>query len=77
MKRNLILMAGAAALAALVACTEEPQTRESGAVRDVAAFKGTGMPFTAPGWQQGDKVSWEQQLKTRLQNGQNDYTKVN
>ena len=35
------------------------------------------MPFTAPGWKPGDKVSWEQQLKTRTQNGQNDYAKVN
>ena len=77
MKHTLIVMAGVAALAALAGCTEKPQTRESGAVQDTAAFQGTGMPFTAPGWKPGDKVSWEQHLKTRLQNGQNDYTKVN
>jgi hypothetical protein len=74
MKHELIL---AAAVMALAACTEKPQTRESGVVVDTPAFQGTGMPFTAPGWKAGDKVSWEQHLKTRTQNGQNDYTRVN
>ena len=35
------------------------------------------MPFAAPGWKQGDKASWEQHMKVRTQNGQNDYTQVN
>jgi len=74
MKQILIL---AAAVAALAGCSENKQTIHSGNRPDTAAFEGTGMPFAAPGWKQGDKVSWEQQLKTRLQNGQNDYTKVN
>ncbi|HEX9721229.1 MAG TPA: hypothetical protein VGA59_16035 [Ramlibacter sp.] len=79
MKRKLIL---AAAVVALAACTDKPQTLESGvrataAGPDSAAFQGTGMPFAAPGWKPGDKVSWEQHLKTRTQNGQNDYTRVN
>jgi len=30
-----------------------------------------------PGWKAGDKTSWEQHLKTRAQQGQNEYTKVN
>jgi hypothetical protein len=74
MKQILVLIAAAAALAA---CTEQPQTLNSGNRPDAAAFQGTGTPFAAPGWKQGDKVSWEQHLKTRTQNGQNDYTKVN
>jgi hypothetical protein len=79
MKNNLIL---AVAVLALAACTEKPQNLESGvrataAGSDSAAFQGTGMPFAAPGWKQGDKVSWEQHLKTRTQNGQNDYARVN
>lgn len=73
MKRSLILIA---TLAALAACTEKPQTLSSGVRQDAAAFQGTGMAFTVPGWKPGDKTSWEQQLKTRTQN-QNDYTKVN
>jgi membrane-bound lytic murein transglycosylase B len=33
--------------------------------------------FTAPGWKAGDKVAWEQHLKARMQNSQNDYSKIN
>lgn len=74
MKHNLILVA---AVLALAACSEKPQTlNSSGTKVDTAAFQGTGMAFAVPGWKQGDKTSWEQQLKTRTQN-QNDYTKVN
>jgi hypothetical protein len=60
----------------LAACTERPQTISSGSGADAAAFQGTGMPFAVPGWKQGDKGSWEQQLKVRTQMGQNDYNKV-
>ncbi len=72
MMRALTLIAGALLL---VACTEKPQT--AGGVRgDSAPFQGTGTPYSVQGWKQGDKASWEQQLKTRTQN-QNDYTRVN
>ena len=74
MKQILILIT---AVAALAACTEQPQTINGGNRPDTAAFQGTGMAFTAPGWKQGDRNSWEQHLKTRAQNGQNDYAKVN
>lgn len=70
-----ILIASAAVLA-LAACTETPQTA-TGIKSDAAAFEGTGMPFVATGWKPGDRTSWEQQLKTRTQQGQNDYAKVN
>ena len=63
-------------LAALAACGEKPQT--AGGVRhDTASFQGTGMAYTAPGWKPGDRGSWEQQIKTRAQQGQNEYAKVN
>lgn len=74
MKHGLIFMA---ALTALAACTEKPQTlNSSGTKVDAPEFQGTGMAFTVPGWKPGDKTSWEQGLKTRTQN-QNEYTKVN
>lgn len=66
----------AAALLALAACGEVDQSR-TGVRTDTAAFQGTNMPYTAQGWKPGDKTSWEQQLKTRTQQGQNDYAKVN
>ena len=77
MKRILVIAAAVAAVAALGACTERPQTLDSGVKVDTQSFQGTGMPYAAPGWKQGDKVSWEQHLKVRTQNGQNDYTRVN
>jgi hypothetical protein len=70
------ILTASAALLALAACTETPQTA-TGIKSDTAAFQGTGMPFTAAGWKPGDRTSWEQQLKTRTQQGQNDYAKVN
>ena len=61
---------------ALAACSEKPQ--ELGAVKqDAPAYQGTGMAFSVPNWKQGDKGSWEEQMKTRTQMGQNDYNKVN
>lgn len=74
MRRTLTIMACTALLAA---CGEKPQTLGSGGKQDAAAFQGTGTPFAVPGWKAGDKTSWEQQLKTRAQSGQNDYNKVN
>jgi hypothetical protein len=36
-----------------------------------------GTAFTASGWKVGDKNTWQQHLKVRTQNGQNDYTRDN
>ena len=63
--------------AALAACTEQPQTLQSGHTPDAAAFQGPASQFTAAGWKPGEKTSWEQALKTRTFNGQNEYTRVN
>jgi len=63
-------------LVALVACGERPQTASSGK-NDVASFKGADNQFVAPGWKAGDKTSWEQGLKARMQRTQNEYSKTN
>ena len=68
------LFLGAAVL--LAGCGEQPQTA-TGVKSDAAPFQGTGKPFVSGGWKAGDRNSWEQHLKTRLQQGQNDYAKVN
>ncbi|MDO8769320.1 MAG: hypothetical protein Q7K57_11585 [Burkholderiaceae bacterium] len=60
----------------LVACGDKPQSLGT-PKQDTAPYVGTGSGFTASGWKQGDKTSWEQHLKARMQNGQNDYSKVN
>jgi hypothetical protein len=78
MKHLATLVSAMAALAAftvLTACGEKPQTL-GGVKSDTAAFQGTDNAFAAPGWTQGDKASWEQGLKARMQNSQNEYTKT-
>lgn len=72
--KHLVLLAMAVAL--LAACGEKPQTLGS-PKSDSPAYAGTGSAFTAPGWKAGDKTAWEQHLKARQQNSQNDYSKMN
>lgn len=76
MIRAILLTVAGAAL--LTACGEDPQVANRTG-QDTASFQGTGKqpPYMASGWKAGDKTSWEQQLKTRTQMGQNDYVKVN
>jgi hypothetical protein len=70
-----VLLGGA--VLALSACGDKEQTLGSNIKQDATPYSGTGKPYAAPGWKAGDKVSWEQQLRTRAQNGQNDYTRTN
>ncbi|MBS0453583.1 MAG: hypothetical protein JSS14_19985 [Proteobacteria bacterium] len=74
------------ALALLAGCGEKPQTNAQGVKHDAAPWSGTtangeqkdggGTAFTAPGWKVGDKAAWEAQIKTRGQNGQNEYNRM-
>ncbi|MGV3569128.1 MAG: hypothetical protein ACO1PB_00920 [Ramlibacter sp.] len=68
----LLVAAGALALAG---CAEKEQTA-SGIKSDSAPFQGTNRPYVAAGWKPGDKASWEQALKVRTVQGQNEYVKV-
>ena len=75
-KLSMLLLAMMAAMT-LSACADREQTAATPS-KDAAPYEGTGVAtFTAPGWKAGDKTAWEQQLKTRMQNGQNEYNKVN
>ena len=75
--RSLQILAFVAIAVLLAACAEREQTA-NGIKSDAAAFNGTNRqpPFMAAGWKQGDRGAWEQQLKVRTVNGQNDYDKV-
>ena len=77
MKRLTTAAWAALALAMISACGDKPQEMGGGVRQDTPAFNGTGSPFVASGWKPGDKTSWEQHLKARLQNSQNDYSKAN
>ncbi len=74
MKRiSLILLSGVSVMA-LTACGEKAQGL--GTKNDATAFSGVTNAFVAPGWQAGDKNSWEQHLRVRAQYGQNDNTRA-
>jgi hypothetical protein len=73
MKKIIVIFCAALLL---VACKEKLQTIGSNSRVDAAPYQG-GSAFTVPGWQQGDKTSWESEMKARTQMGQNDYNKVN
>jgi len=76
MKRAGKLLAGMVVFAGLVACGEKPQTLGVNK-SDISAYQGAQNQFVAPGWKVGDKTSWEQGLKTRAKNSQNEYSKTN
>jgi hypothetical protein len=72
-KTTLIMLSATA----LMACGDRQQTAATPS-KDAAPYSGTGVAsFTAPGWKAGDKVAWEQQLKARMLNSQDDYSKSN
>lgn len=75
MKHTLWVTGCLAAFVALAACTEKPQV--AGAkVESTPAYAGTGVgPYTAAGWKPGDATSWEEQMRTRTQSGQNEYVR--
>jgi predicted small lipoprotein YifL len=77
-KRLTLSVAIAAALLALAACGEKPQEMNAAGVKnDSAPYQGVGSSqYTSTAWKPGDKTSWEQELKTRAQYGQNDYTRM-
>lgn len=73
--KNIALML--ISVVALIACGDRQQTAETPS-KDAAPYSGTGVAsFTTSGWKAGDKTSWEQQLKARMQNSQNEYSKTN
>ena len=59
----------------IVGCGEKPQTL-GGIKGDVAPYQGADSKFAAPGWKAGDQSSWEQALKARARNTQNEYSKM-
>lgn len=70
-----VLLISVLALTGLVACGEKPQTGV-GVKSDVAAFQGGEAKWVNSGWKVGDKTSWEQGLKARAANTQNEYSKT-
>lgn len=77
MMRFLTIALSLAVLTSLTACGDKPQTLGT-PKKDTTTYSGTGVTaFTASGWKTGDKTSWEQHLKARMLNSQNEYSKIN
>lgn len=77
MMRFSVIALSVSVLVGLSACGDKPQTLGT-PKQDATPFSGTGVAaFTDSGWKSGDKASWEQHLKARMQNSQNDYSKAN
>ena len=75
--RLVLAVSAVLVLAGLAGCGEKPQAIGDAGNKDEPAFKGSGTPYVAAGWQPGDKASWEQHLRSRMQLGQNDYSRAN
>ena len=75
MMRVALLMSSVVAALCLSACGDRPQSA-GGVKGDVAPYQGADNKYAAPGWKAGDKNSWEQALKVRTQNIQNEYTRT-
>jgi hypothetical protein len=76
--RALVFGAAGASILSLAACGERAQTLDASARRPDAApwsvSDAANPAFTAPGWKNGDKTAWEEQLRKRNQ-AQNDYAR--
>ena len=78
MKRFTLISLALVAAAGLSACGDAPQEiTGQGVKQDGAPYTGVGQSqYVQTGWTTGDKTSWEQQLKSRAQYGQNDYQRI-
>lgn len=71
---SVLVAVGALALAG---CGEREQNA-SGVKSDAQVHVGTNKqpPYMAVGWKPGDRAAWEQHMKVRTVQGQNEYAKV-
>lgn len=75
MTPSIAVMVSLVTALGLSGCGEKVQTL-GGSKNGVAAYQGADNEFVAPGWTPGDKTSWEQRLKARARNNQNEYSKM-
>lgn len=67
-----------ASMMVLAGCGEFDQSTETSRSypNDTPPWQGTKNPYVVQGWTAGDKVTWEKQLRSRIQ-AQDEYVKVN
>jgi hypothetical protein len=73
-KASLSILLCAAAM--VTACGERAQTTGDGTVKyDVPSWQGAENRYVTPSWQQGDRASWDKQLRRRTQS-QNEHVRI-
>ncbi|WP_430420898.1 hypothetical protein [Methylibium petroleiphilum] len=74
--RGLALLGVVLLAVGMAACADKPQTASGPSKKgDSKPWDGsTEAGYTVPDWKQGDRASWEQQLRARNQQ-QNEYTR--
>jgi hypothetical protein len=72
-----VAVAAAAALGLLSACGKAPEAPAgtTAGKADKPAYQGATDAYMAQGWKAGDKASWEQHMRDRMQ-GQNEYARA-
>ena len=75
MKRLVALGSAAAVGLGMLGCGEKAQTSGTRKADSHPYAAATGT-HTAAGWKAGDATSWESQMTSRTQNGQNEYTRT-
>ena len=73
--RKLMSLGVMACMVLLSACAEKPQVAATKKADDKPWQGASGGQVTTD-WKVGDQVSWEAQLKTRSERGQNEYTRA-
>ena len=67
---------GLVACAVLLGACGEKQQVAATKKADDKPWQGAAGGQVAVGWKVGDQASWEEQLKTRSERGQNEYTRA-
>lgn len=79
MRRFSLIALAFAGLLGVSACGQQAQESATGKAikNDGGPYNGVGQSqYAQGGWTAGDRNSWEQQLKSRAQYGQNDYQRI-
>ena len=64
-----------AAAVGMAACGESTSGTKTAKKSDAKSWEGAGSTYAAPGWKPGDKASWDEQMRLRIQS-QNDYARA-
>jgi hypothetical protein len=77
--RSRLGLVGAAVLGIFVllgGCSDKRDTQSTSRKLDASPVSGANVGYAASGWKTGDATSWEEHMRTRTQQGQNEYNRT-